>query len=117
MSDSVGTGLLVVLSVIALIGVVLIAAAAYLIAKYRLPLRGIVATLASLAYVLSPVDAVPEFPLGPIGLVDDLAVIVGALLYIYRLLDSRGRELTDDTGGTSRPGDRRRRDTRPPILR
>ncbi|CAI7976910.1 DUF1232 domain-containing protein [Frankia sp. Hr75.2] len=89
MSDGVGTGLVVVLGVIAAVGLVLVAGTFYLLRRYRLPLHGVAATIASLLYVISPVDAVPEIPLGPVGLVDDLAVILGALFYVRKLVDAR----------------------------
>ncbi len=92
MSDNIGIGLLIVLSVIVLIGVVLTAGAVFVILKYRLPARGIAATLGGLLYVLSPVDAISEVPLGPIGLIDDAAVIIATLVYIHRLVSSRGGE-------------------------
>jgi uncharacterized membrane protein YkvA (DUF1232 family) len=92
MSDSIGTGLLVVLIVLVAVGVVLTAAVVFVIVRYRPPLRGIAAALAGLVYVLSPVDAVPEVPLGPVGLIDDIAVIAGTMMYVLRLLDSRAEK-------------------------
>jgi uncharacterized membrane protein YkvA (DUF1232 family) len=103
MSDSIGTGLLVVLIVLAALGVVATAAVVFVIVKYRPPLRGIAAALAGLAYVLSPVDAVPEVPLGPVGLIDDIAVIVGVMMYVLRLVDSRAEKAAlPPAGGRSR---------------
>ncbi|WP_018502601.1 YkvA family protein [Parafrankia discariae] len=89
MSDSVGTGLIVVLGVIAAVGLVLVVGVFYLLRRYRVPIHGVAATIASLLYVISPVDAVPEIPLGPVGLVDDAAVILGALFYVRRLVEAR----------------------------
>ncbi|MCK9904261.1 MULTISPECIES: YkvA family protein [Parafrankia] len=89
MSDDLGTTLVVILGVIAVVGVVLVVGTVYLLRRYRMPIQGVAAAITSLVYVVSPVDAVPEFPLGPVGLVDDVAVILGALFYLRRLVDSR----------------------------
>ncbi|WP_044887576.1 MULTISPECIES: YkvA family protein [Frankia] len=89
MGDSFGTALLVVLGALVALGLALAVAALVVIRRYDLPLRGTVATLASLAYVVSPVDAVPEIPLGPIGLVDDLMVIIAAVVYVRGLIAAR----------------------------
>ncbi|RIK92398.1 MAG: hypothetical protein DCC71_24530 [Proteobacteria bacterium] len=45
----------------------------------RVPIGGKAIALLGVGYVLSPVDLVPEFALGPIGLVDDLLVVGAAL--------------------------------------
>lgn len=92
-----GTALLIGLGVLVAVGLVLAIAALVVIRRYDLPVRGIVATLGSLAYVVSPVDAVPEIPLGPIGLIDDLLVIIGAVVYVHGLIQSR-------RGGGNAPG-------------
>lgn len=89
MGDSFGTTLLVVLGVLVALGLALAVAALVVIRRYDLPLRGTVATLASLAYVVSPVDAIPEIPFGPIGLIDDAMVIIGAVLYVRGLIAAR----------------------------
>jgi uncharacterized membrane protein YkvA (DUF1232 family) len=89
LSDGVATGLMIVLAVIAITGLIAIAAAAYVIVKYRPPARGTAAIIGGLLYLLSPVDALPEAVLGPIGLTDDLAVVVTAIIYVRRLLAER----------------------------
>ncbi|MCK9894119.1 DUF1232 domain-containing protein [Frankia sp. AgB32] len=89
----VGTTLLVAFGVLAAVGLALTVVALVVIRRYELPLRGIAATLGSLVYVLSPVDAVPEVPLGPIGLIDDLMVVIAAVAYVRGLVNAR-RELT-----------------------
>ncbi|WP_261561674.1 YkvA family protein [Frankia tisae] len=101
MGDSFGTTLLVVLGVLVALGLALAVAALVVIRRYDLPLRGTVATLASLAYVVSPVDAIPEIPFGPIGLIDDALVIIGAVLYVRGLIAAR-RDL--DPAGLDHPG-------------
>ena len=45
----------------------------------RVPLLSKAVALAGLAYVVSPIDALPAFVFGPIGLVDDLVVVAAAL--------------------------------------
>ena len=89
MDDSLGTALLVVLAVFALVAVALAVTAFWLLRRYRAPLHAVAATAAAVLYVLSPADAVPEVLLGPVGLTDDLAVIIGALLYFRRLARAR----------------------------
>lgn len=51
----------------------------------RVPLGAKVIAGFGIAYILSPVDLLPEFLLGPIGLIDDLLVVATAL---SRLLKS-----------------------------
>ncbi|WP_261565970.1 YkvA family protein [Frankia gtarii] len=101
MGDSFGTTLLVVLGVLVALGLALAVAALVVIRRYDLPLRGTVATLASLAYVVSPVDAIPEIPFGPIGLIDDAMVIIGAVLYVRGLIAARR---DPDPAGLGHPG-------------
>ena len=43
----------------------------------------------SLLYVLSPIDLLPEFILGPLGIVDDLGLI---LLLLTKAFFFRGKE-------------------------
>lgn len=45
----------------------------------RVPVGSKLIAMAGLAYILSPIDLVPEVFLGPIGLVDDLLVVATAL--------------------------------------
>ena len=45
----------------------------------RVPLGSKLIALAGLAYILSPIDLLPEIFLGPIGLIDDLLVVATAL--------------------------------------
>jgi uncharacterized membrane protein YkvA (DUF1232 family) len=57
---------------------------ARLLRDERVPLGAKIVALLGVGYLLSPVDLIPEFLFGPIGLLDDL-VVVGAAL--SRLLD------------------------------
>ena len=45
----------------------------------------------AIAYGVSPIDVIPELLTGPIGLVDDAAVWVGAAVGIYKLLSGKGK--------------------------
>jgi hypothetical protein len=62
-------------------------------------LKRLLPILAAALYVVSPVDALPDFLPG-LGWVDDL-VVVGAVLW-YFLVQQRGRSLQDILGGRSR---------------
>lgn len=54
--------------------------------------------IAALLYGVSPIDVIPEF-LGPLGLADDLAVLAGAGIAIWKLLSgNRGQ-----AGGATPP--------------
>lgn len=46
---------------------------------FALSWQEVTVLLASLAYVVAPVDAVPEAVLGPAGLADDVAAVAGAV--------------------------------------
>jgi len=68
-------------------------------------LRRIVPILATLLYVLSPVDALPDFLPG-LGWMDDILIVVGLLWYLH---SQHGRPFPWDVfrervGGRSRPG-------------
>lgn len=89
MMGDFGTGLLIAFGVLVAVGLVLAVVAFVVIRRYELPVRGVAATLGSLVYLLSPVDAVPEIPLGPIGLIDDLVVVISAVMYVRGLVNAR----------------------------
>ncbi len=50
----------------------------------------ILIAVAAIIYGVSPVDVIPELLTGPLGLVDDLAVFVGAGFAIWKLLSGKG---------------------------
>ncbi len=50
----------------------------------RVPLGAKVIAGLGVAYVLSPIDLLPEFLLGPIGLIDDLLVVATALSRLFK---------------------------------
>lgn len=45
--------------------------------------------VAAIIYGVSPLDLVPEAILGPLGLLDDAGVLVGAGIAIWKLLQGR----------------------------
>ena len=55
---------------------------ARLLRDRRVPRGPKLVALLGLGYVLSPVDLLPEFLLGPIGLVDDVLVVTAALSHL-----------------------------------
>lgn len=65
----------------------------------RRTLAAILVGIGALVYGISPVDIVPELLTGPLGLIDDGAVWVGAAIAIVKLLKGRGQM----PGGTTPP--------------
>jgi uncharacterized membrane protein YkvA (DUF1232 family) len=55
---------------------------ARLLRDERVPLRSKALAVLGLAYVVSPIDLIPEVFLGPIGLVDDVLVVSAALSFM-----------------------------------
>jgi uncharacterized membrane protein YkvA (DUF1232 family) len=80
------TVVLVVLGVGLLVGTALIA---FVMWRYRIPPRGLVAMVGALVYLVSPVDVVPEVLLGPLGLVDDAGVVTVVAVWVYKLVQAR----------------------------
>jgi uncharacterized membrane protein YkvA (DUF1232 family) len=76
----IGIGVLVVLG---------LAVVAFLMWRFKVPPRGLVAMLGALFYLALPVDVVPEVLLGPLGLVDDTGVLAGVALWVYKLVKAR----------------------------
>ena len=52
----------------------------------RVPLGAKLIAGAALAYVISPIDLVPEVLLGPIGLIDDLLIVGAALSQLLKVV-------------------------------
>ena len=52
---------------------------ARLLRDNRVPILSKVVALAGLAYVLSPIDAMPALLFGPVGLADDLVIVAASL--------------------------------------
>jgi uncharacterized membrane protein YkvA (DUF1232 family) len=85
MPDWLRTTLLIV-GVLALLVTLVIG---YVMWRYRIPPRGLVAMGGAAIYLISPIDLVPEAILGPLGLVDDAGVTVTVVLFVYKLVKAR----------------------------
>src|SRR4051794_2479175 len=92
MPDWLRTTLLIV-GVLALLAVLVIG---YVMWRYRLPPRGLIAMGAAAIYLISPIDLVPEAILGPLGLVDDAGVVAAVVLFVYKLV--KARQILADSG-------------------
>jgi len=68
----------------------------YLMWRYRIPPRGLVAMGAAALYLISPIDVLPEALLGPLGLVDDAGVVAAVVLFVYKLV--KARQILADRG-------------------
>jgi uncharacterized membrane protein YkvA (DUF1232 family) len=77
----------------------------YLMWRFRIPPRGLVAMGGAALYLISPIDLVPEAVLGPLGLVDDAGVVAAVVLFVYKLVTAR-RILADGGIELGRPGRR-----------
>lgn len=77
---------LIVVGVVFLLGVAVIV---YVMWRYRVPPRGLVAMVGALVYLVSPVDVLPEVVLGPLGLVDDAGVITVVAVWVFKLVQAR----------------------------
>ena len=74
----------------------------YVMWRYRIPPRGLVAMGAAALYLIFPIDLVPEAILGPLGLVDDAGVVAAVVLFVYKLVKVR-RILADGGIELGRP--------------
>jgi len=52
-------------------------------------LAAVLVGLGALAYGISPIDVIPELVTGPLGLVDDAAVWIGAGFAIWKLVTGK----------------------------
>ena len=84
--NDVVKAILVALGVLVLLGLVVVA---FLMWRFKIPPRGLVAMLGALFYLALPVDVVPEALLGPIGLVDDTGVLAVVGIWVYKLVKTR----------------------------
>jgi uncharacterized membrane protein YkvA (DUF1232 family) len=87
MSDPLNL-VLVLLGILALLGV---AAIGFVMWRYRVPPRGLVAMIGALIYLASPVDVLPEVMLGPLGLLDDAGAVTAAAVFVYKLVTIKRR--------------------------
>ena len=78
--------------------------------RFRIPPRGVVALAAAGFYLAVPVDVVPEAVLGPLGLVDDAGVVGVAVHFALRV--ARARRALLDSGVDFRRATGRDRATR-----
>jgi uncharacterized membrane protein YkvA (DUF1232 family) len=99
MSDLL-TVVLVLIGVLTLLGV---AAIGFVMWRYRIPPRGLIAMAGALVYLASPIDVLPEVLLGPIGLLDDAGAATAAAVFVYKLVTVKKR--LEDAGikGRRRP--------------
>lgn len=74
-----------VITLMLVVVVLVIGMGVYTVARYRVPLRGVMALGAAVVYAVSPVDLAPEAVLGPVGLVDDVGFFVAAMNYAKHL--------------------------------
>ncbi|WP_045875281.1 YkvA family protein [Pseudofrankia sp. DC12] len=109
MDHSLGTVALVILIGLGLVVLAMVVSGAFVLVKYRVPLRGIVAAVGALTYLVSPVDAIPEIIFGPFGYIDDGGILLAAAYYISRLVAARRAAVAGHPEIEASPGRRRRR--------
>ena len=96
LGDFVRTALVVV-GVLVAIGLLVVA---FVMWRFKIPPRGLVAMLGALFYLALPVDVLPEVLLGPLGLVDDTGVLAVVAVWVYKLTKARQRLVE---GGVLKP--------------
>jgi uncharacterized membrane protein YkvA (DUF1232 family) len=94
------TLILVLLGVLGLIGVAVIV---FVMWRYRIPPRGLVAMIGALVYMASPVDVLPEVIFGPLGMLDDAGAITAAAVFVYKLATVKKRLEEAGVKGRRRP--------------
>ena len=94
------TVVLVLLAVLTLVGLAVIG---FVMWRYRIPPRGLIAMIGSLAYLASPVDVLPEVILGPIGLLDDAGAATAAAVFVYKLVTVKKQLEEAGVKGRRRP--------------
>ena len=99
-TSDVLTLVLVLLGVLALLGVAVIG---FVMWRYRVPPRGLIAMISALFYLVSPIDVLPEALLGPIGLLDDAGAVTAAAVFVYKLVMVRGRLQAAGVKGRRKP--------------
>ena len=81
--------------------VVGLAVVGFVMWRYKIPPRGVVAMVGALFYLVLPVDVLPEVLLGPLGLVDDAGIVAGVSIWVYKLVKARQKLVA---GGVIKPG-------------
>src|SRR5215218_5429126 len=71
--------------------------------RYRIPARGLIAMIGALVYLASPVDVLPEVMLGPFGLLDDAGAVTAAAVFVYKLVTVKTRLADAGVKGWRRP--------------
>lgn len=99
MSDLL-TLVLVLVGIASLLGVAVVG---FVMWRYRVPPRGLIAMIGALAYLASPVDALPEVILGPIGLLDDAGAVTAAAVFVYKVVAVKRRLEDAGVKGRRRP--------------
>lgn len=93
------------LLIVGVLGLVVVLVIGYVMWRYRIPPRGVVAMGAAALYLITPIDFAPEAFLGPLGLVDDAGVTAAVVLLVYKLVKAR-RILADGGVDLARLGRR-----------
>ena len=99
-TSDVLNGVVMLLGVLALLGVAVIG---FVMWRYRIPPRGLIAMIGALVYLASPVDVLPEAMLGPLGLLDDAGAVTAAAVFVYKLLTVKRRLEDAGVKGRRRP--------------
>jgi uncharacterized membrane protein YkvA (DUF1232 family) len=86
---TLGIVVLSLVGVLALLALALIATTAYAMYRFKVPPRGIAVALGALIYMISPIGLIPDALFGPFGLIGDGGVLIGATLYILKLIAER----------------------------
>jgi len=59
------------------------------VSRNRKIVAAVLIGVAALVYGISPFDLVPEAILGPLGLLDDAGVLIGAGIWIFNILKGK----------------------------
>ena len=97
--DDLVRAMLIALGVLVVLGLALVG---FLMWRFKIPPRGVVAMFGALLYLALPIDVVPEALLGPIGLVDDAGVVAVVAIWVYKLVKAR-QKLVDGGVSTADP--------------
>jgi uncharacterized membrane protein YkvA (DUF1232 family) len=84
--DDLVRAVLITLGVLVAVGLAVIV---FLMWRFKIPPRGVVAMFAALFYLALPVDVLPEAILGPLGLVDDTGILAVVGIWVYKLVKAR----------------------------
>jgi uncharacterized membrane protein YkvA (DUF1232 family) len=57
----------------------------------RRKIAAVLVAIGAILYGLSPIDVIPELLSGPLGLIDDGGVLIGAGIAVWKLLTGRGK--------------------------